>query len=77
MVDTNKFHFIVPVLVGYGRGTAPILPQSITCHSSHINTFSNCSTAELDIIQCKHVAGIDCQGIIIVAVSHLGIYIIV
>ena len=77
MVDTKKFHFIVPVVVGYGRGTAPILPQRITCHSSHIKMFSDCSIAELDIIQCKHVAGIDCKGIIIVAVSHLGTYIIV
>ena len=57
--DSKKFHHIGPVVVGYGRGTAPILQQNITCHSNH---FSDCSTAELDVSQCKLVAGIDCQG---------------
>ena len=62
MEYTKKIHLIVPVVVGYGRGTAPILPQMINCHSYRINTFSDCSTAELDISQCQHAAGIDCQG---------------
>ena len=65
MVQRN-LHCTGPIVIGYGRGASPILPQSITCHSYRNKTFSDCSTAELDVSQCERVAGVDCQGIIVV-----------
>ena len=53
-------------LVDYGRGTDPILPLTIHCGSEQ-NTLSDCSTKELDVGQCAHVAGVDCRGLL----SHL------
>ena len=65
MVVQRNLHCTGPVVVGYGRGTAPILPQRIECHSHRINTFSDCSAGELDVSQCERVAGVNCQGIIV------------
>ena len=49
-------------LVDYGRGTDPILPLTIHCGSEQ-NALSDCSTKELDVGQCTHVAGVDCRGL--------------
>ena len=54
-------YFIASVVVNYGRGTDPILPLSIECGSG-TSAFSDCSTAELDVSQCSHAAGVDCFG---------------
>ncbi|CAI8018786.1 Deleted in malignant brain tumors 1 protein [Geodia barretti] len=51
--------FYAAVLVDYGLGINPILPLNIQC-ASGTNTFSDCSTTELDVSQCTNVAGVDC-----------------
>ena len=58
--------YAASALVDYGRGTDPILPLTIHCGSEQ-NTLSDCSTKELDVGQCTHVAGVDCRGLL----SHL------
>ena len=57
---------VASALVDYGRGTDPILPLTIHCGSEQ-NTLSDCSTKELDVGQCTHVAGVNCRGLL----SHL------
>ncbi|CAI8040135.1 Deleted in malignant brain tumors 1 protein [Geodia barretti] len=57
--DTSYY---ASVVVNYGRGTDPILPLSIECGSG-TSAFSDCSTAELDVSQCSHAAGVDCFAI--------------
>ena len=56
--------FVGTVLVNYGRGTSPILPLRITCDSTQ-RLLSECSIAEPDTNQCRHVAGIDCRGMLV------------
>ena len=55
--------YAASALVDYGRGTDPILPLTIHCGSEQ-NTLSDCSTKELDVGQCTHVAGLDCRGLL-------------
>ena len=55
--------YAASALVYYGRGTGPILPLTIHCGSEQ-NTLSDCSTKELDVGQCTHVAGVNCTGLL-------------
>ena len=47
--------------VDYGRGTSPILPQSIVC-GIHDTELSECQTTNMDASDCQQVAGVNCGG---------------
>ena len=56
----------VPAVVSYGSGRSPILPLNVSC-SENDATFSECSSVDLDVSLCTHVAGVDCKGVHLVS----------
>ena len=58
------------IVTNYGRGTSPILPMSIHCGIDD-TTLSDCTTHDLNVTDCPHVAGINCGGLCIYLILHL------
>ena len=57
------------IVTNYGRGTSPILPMSIHCGIDD-TTLSDCTTHDLNVTDCPHVAGINCGGLCINYISY-------
>jgi hypothetical protein len=47
-------------LANYGRGISPVLPVTIQCASTK-DALIDCSMEELDIRQCRNLAGVNCR----------------
>ena len=56
-------YYVASAIVDYGQGT-PILPLNFECDKIH-NSLGDCSTRELNVSQCTHVAGVDCRGLVV------------
>ena len=62
-------------LANYGRGISPVLPVTIQCASTK-NALIDCSMEELDIRQCRNLAGVNCRlrKIVLLFGAHYSIY---
>ena len=61
-LKVHYLHHPVSVVSNFGRGTSPILLQSIQCTRDD-SIFSDCSTTDRNINECQHVAGVICEGL--------------